>query len=330
MTLLAPTLQAFFTDRLGRQQQASPRTIGTYRDAFRLLLRYLADQRGIPPSKVRIEDLDAEVILAFLDHLEGDRSNSARTRNARLAAVRSLFRYASLQLPEHAALIQRVLAIPQKRYLKPDVPFLTHPEVEALLAAPDRNTWEGRRDLAMLTLAVQTGLRVSELVGLNCADLTLGSGAYVRCRGKGRKERATPITKDTQAVLKAWTRERAGGPDCPLFPARNGQRLSRGAVERRVAKYRPQAEETRPTIRRKRLTPHVLRHTNAMDLLQQGIDPVVIALWLGHEDVRTTYSIYLHADMSIKERSLATIRPATSKPGRYRPPDPLLAFLDSL
>ncbi len=330
MTLLAPTLQAFFTDRLGRQQQASPRTIGTYRDAFRLLLRYLADQRGIPPSKVRIEDLDAEVILAFLDHLEGDRSNSARTRNARLAAVQSLFRYASLQLPEHAALIQRVLAIPQKRYLKPDVPFLTHPEVEALLAAPDRNTWEGRRDLAMLTLAVQTGLRVSELVGLNCADLTLGSGAYVRCRGKGRKERATPITKDTQAVLKAWTRERAGGPDCPLFPARNGQRLSRGAVERRVAKYRPQAEETRPTIRRKRLTPHVLRHTNAMDLLQQGIDPVVIALWLGHEDVRTTYSIYLHADMSIKERALATIRPATSKPGRYRPPDPLLAFLDSL
>ena len=330
MTLLAPTLQTFFTDRLGRQQQASPRTIGTYRDAWRLLLGYLADQRGIAPSKVRIEDLGAEVILAFLDHLEDHRSNSARTRNARLAAIRSLFRYASLQHPEHAALIQRVLAIPQKRYLRPDVPFLTRPEVEALLAAPDRNSWEGRRDLAMLTLAVQTGLRVSELVGLNCADLALGTGAHVRCRGKGRKERATPITKPTQAVLKAWGQERAGRPDDPLFPARNGQRLSRGAVERRVAKYRPLAAKTRPTICRKRLTPHVLRHSLAMALLEGGTDPSVIALWLGHEDVRTTYRIYLHADMSIKERALATVRPATTRPGRYRPPDPLLAFLDSL
>jgi integrase/recombinase XerD len=330
MTLLAPTLQAFFTDRLSRQQQASPRTIATYRDGWRLLLGYLADQRGTPPSKVKIDDLDAEVVLAFLDYLEDHRSNSARTRNARLAAIRSLFRYASLQHPEHAALIQRVLAIPQKRYLKPDVPFLTNPEVEALMAAPDRGTWEGRRDLALLTLAVQTGLRVSELVGLNCADLALGSGAHVRCRGKGRKERATPITKGTQALLKAWIQERAGRPDDPLFPARNGQRLSRGAVERRVAKYRALAEKTRPSIHRKHLTPHVLRHTNAMDLLQEGVDPTVIALWLGHEDVRTTYSIYLHADMSIKERALASLQPATSKPGRYQPPDPLLAFLDSL
>lgn len=329
MTALAPTLQAFFTDRLARQRQASPATIAAYRDTLRLLLGFVHDRTGVTPAKLRIEDLDAPTIVAFLDHLEADRHNTARTRNVRLAAIRSLFRYAALRHPEHAALIQRVLAIPQKRFDKAIVSFLTQPEIDALLNAPDRSRWEGRRDHALLAVAVQTGLRVSELIGLNRGDVQLGPGASVRCHGKARKERATPLTTSTAAVLRVWLTERAGQPVDPLFPTRTGRRLSRDAVERRVTKHTATAAQRRPSLLGKRLSPHVLRHTAAMQLLHAGVDATVISLWLGHEDVRST-QVYLHADLTIKERALARTAPNGAKPGRYRPPDALLAFLESL
>jgi site-specific recombinase XerD len=329
MTLLAPTLQSFFTDRLGRQKLASPRTVATYRDAFRLLLCWINDEHGIAPSKLRLEDLDTDMIIGFLEHLETDRHNSARSRNARLAAIRSLFRYAALRHPDHAALIHQVLAIPQKRFDKAVVSYLTQPEIDALLAAPDRTTWEGRRDVAVIALAVQTGLRVSELLNLDCGDVNLGPGGYVRCDGKGRKERTTPLSKPTRALLGQWLQERAGQPTDPLFPARTGRRVQRGAIERRIIKYHTLASRRCPSLKAKHLTPHVLRHTCAMQLLQNGVDSTVIALWLGHADLRST-DAYLHADLSIKERALARTSPAHVKPGRYRPPDPLLKFLENL
>ena len=271
MSAVAPTMQAFFTERLARQRQASPRTIATYRDALRLLLTFVQQHHGIAPSRLDWDDLDMSVIAAFLDHLEHDRHNSPRTRNARLTAIRSLFTYAALRHPEHAETIQRVLAIPPKRFDKATVAFLTAPEVDALLAAPDRASWEGRRDHALLLLTIQTGLRVSEVTGLNCGDVTLDTGANVRCNGKGRKQRAVPLTETTSAVLKVWLRERGGRPDDPLFPVRTGRRLSRDAVERRVTKHAATAAERCPSLQAKRLTPHVLRHTSAMSLLQAGV-----------------------------------------------------------
>ncbi len=329
MTALAPTLQVFFTDRLIRQRQASPATVAAYRDTFRLLLGFVAGRTGKTPSALGIEDLDAPVIAAFLQHLEVDRHNSPRTRNARLAAVRSLFHYAAVRHPEHADVIARVLAIPQKRFDKPMVSFLTANEVDALLGAPDARRWEGRRDRALLTVALQTGLRVTELTGLDCGDVTLGTGAHLRCEGKGRKQRAVPLTTNTVAVLRVWLRERGGLPAEPLFPTRTGRRLTRGAIERRVALHAATAAERCPSLQGKQTSPHVLRHTTAMTLLHAGVDIAVIALWLGHEDIRAT-QIYLHADLAIKERALARVAPNTANPGRYRPPDPLLAFLESL
>ena len=329
MTALAPTLQAFFTDRLMRQRQASPATVAAYRDTLRLLLRFVAASTGKTPNALGVEDLDAPVISAFLQHLEVDRHNSARTRNARLAAVRSLFHYAAVCHPEHAAVIARVLAIPQKRFDKTIVSFLTATEVDALLDAPDSERWEGRRDRALLALAIQTGLRVSELTGLNCGDLTLGAGAHLRCEGKGRKQRAVPFTANTVAVLRVWLQERGGLAGEPLFPTRTGRRLSRDAIERRVTIHAVTATQRCPSLIDKTITPHVLRHTAAMALLQAGVDTSVIALWLGHEDIRST-QIYLHADLAIKERALARVAPNGAKPGRYRPPDPLLAFLEDL
>jgi site-specific recombinase XerD len=329
MSLLAPTLQAFFTDRLARQRQASARTVAAYRDTFRLLLTYVQQQIGKAPFTLGFEHLDASVIVAFLNYLEGDRHNSARTRNARLAAVRSFFRYAALRHPEHAAVIQQVLAIPQKRFDRPVISFLTQTENDALVAAPDRSTWEGRRDYGLLVLVAQTGLRVSELTGLNCADVMLGTGAYVRCHGKGRKERLTPLTTSTAATLRVWLAERAGRPDDPVFPTRTGRRLSRDAVQRRIAKHAAVAERRSPSLQSKHLSPHVLRHTAAMRLLHAGVDTSVIALWLGHEDIRST-QMYLHADLTLKERALARTVPASVSPGRYRAPDPLVAFLESL
>jgi site-specific recombinase XerD len=329
VTALAPTLQAFFTDRLIRQRNASPHTIAAYRDTWRMLLSFAARQAGKQPSQLEVTDLDAPLIGAFLDHLERERGNSARTRNARLAAVHSLFRYAALRHPEHAEVIARVLAIPPKRFDKALVTYLTEPETAALLATPDRSTWAGRRDHALLLLAAQTGLRVSELTGLTCDDIHLGSGAHVSCNGKGRKQRITPLTTGTVTVLRAWLAERRGQPSHPLFPTRTGSRLSRDAVERRIAKHTTTAAARCPSLTAKTITAHTLRHTAAMRLLHAGTDTSVIALWLGHEQADTT-QIYLHADLALKERALARTTPPDAKPGRYRPPDQLLAFLEAL
>jgi site-specific recombinase XerD len=329
MSALAPTLQAFFTERLARQRHASPETVATYRDAMRLLVGFASQRVRKQPSQLDIADLDAALIGGFLDHLERERGNSVRTRNARLAAVHSLFRYAALRHPEHAELIQRVLAIPPKRFDRALVSFLTRPEVDALLVSPDRITWTGRRDHALLLLAIQTGLRASELIGLTCGDVHLGSGSHVSCHGKGRKDRITPLVAGTAATLRVWLAERAGQPADPLFPTRQGRPLSRDAIERRLAKYVALAAANCPSLRTKRISAHVLRHTAAMQLLHAGVETSVIALWLGHEHVATT-QIYLHADLTLKERALARTRPVATKPGRFRPSDSLLAFLESL
>ena len=329
MTAIAPTLQSFFTERLARQRQASPATMASYRNTFRLLLQFVQQRTGKPPSLLDWDNLGVEVISAFLDHLEHDRRNSPRSRNTRLAAVRSLFRYAALRHPEHAQLIQQVLAIPQKRYDKTTVPFLEPDEVEALLAAPDPDRWEGRRDHALIAVAVQTGLRLAELTGITRGDIQLGVGAHIRCTGKGRKERCVPLTASTAMTLRIWLLERGGARDDPLFPTRTGRRLSEDAVEARIATHKAVAAQHCPSLATKRLTPHTLRHTCAMTLLRAGVDVSVIALWLGHADIRSTQA-YLHADLTIKERALARTTPATSKPGRYHPPDSLLAFLEGL
>jgi site-specific recombinase XerD len=329
MSALAPTLQAFFTERLVRQRQASPHTLAAYRDTMRLLVHFAAARRNVEPSKLDLHDLDATLISAFLDDREHNHGNSIRTRNARLAAIRSLFRYAALRHPEHAAIIARVLAIPPKRFERRLVTFLTEPEVEALLAAPDRITWTGRRDHTVLALAVQTGLRVSELIALRAADVHLGIGPHVSCVGKGRKQRITPLTPPLVAVLRSWLVERGGQASDPLFPTHTGRTLSRDALERRLTMYVAAAAGTCPSLREKTITLHVLRHTAAMRLLHAGVDTSVIALWLGHEQVETT-QIYLHADLALKERALARTTPVHTTPGRYQPTDALLAFLEAL
>jgi site-specific recombinase XerD len=329
MTALAPTLQAFFTERLISQRRASAHTIAAYRDTFRLLLGYLHERTGRAPSTLDLDDLDANVISGFLDHLEAQRHNSVATRNARLAAIHSLFRYAALHHPEHAEMIQRVLAIPPKRAYRTEASFLDRVEVDALLAAPDRNRWVGRRDHALLLVAVQTGLRVSELIGLRRRDVELGVGAHLRCVGKGRKDRATPLTAGTVVVLRAWLAEQPDTPDAPLFPTSRGRPLSRDAVELLVARHTRRATDACPSLAPKTVTPHVLRHTAAMRLLHAGVDPATIALWLGHERVDTTM-IYVHADLAIKERALARTTPPGVPHRRYRPSDKLLAFLADL
>lgn len=329
MSALAPTLQAFFTDRLTRQRQASPNTIAAYRDALKLLVTFAAERTGASPSDLDVGDLDTEMITGFLDHLEHERGNSATTRNARLAAIRSLFRFAALRHPEHAAVIERVLAIPPKRTDRSLVTYLSDPEIDALVTAPDPSTWTGRRDRALLTVAIQTGLRVSELIGLRCGDVHLGTGAHVVCLGKGRKQRMTPLTRETVDVLRGWLTERAGQPMVPLFPIRSGTPLSRDAIERRVSIHAARAAGSCPTLNGKTVTAHVLRHTAAMRLLHAGVDTAVIALWLGHEDVETT-QIYVHADLALKEQAVARTTPLNTVPGRYRPSDTVLAFLDSL
>jgi integrase/recombinase XerD len=330
MSDLAPTIEAFFTERLISQRQASPRTISSYRDTIRMLLAFTQQRTGKAPSRLDVADIDVTLVSAFLTHLEQDRKNSARTRNTRLAAVHSLFRFAALRHPEHARSIQLVLAIPTKRHVQRDIDYLQPDEVDALLAAPDPDTWLGRRDHALLVLMIQTGLRVSELCQLTCADLHLGPGAHITCHGKGRKERATPLTRQTVAVLRAWAAERAGGATQPLFPTITGRPLSIDAVQWLVAKHAAVAAHDCPSIATKAVSPHVLRHTCAMNFLHSGVDVAVIALWLGHESSQTTSQFYLHADMALKEKALARTTPPHTKPGRYRPPDPLLAFLNDL
>jgi integrase/recombinase XerD len=329
MTTLAPILESFFTQRLITQRRVSPNTVASYRDTFRLLLTFAQQRTGRAPCDLRLTDMDAALVSAFLDQMERERHNSVRTRNARLVAVHSLFRHAALREPAHAALIQRVLAIPQKRFERAIVSFLTAEEVTAILASPDRTVWIGRRDHALLVLAAQTGLRVSEIIGLRCQDVSLNQGRHIRCVGKGRKERCTPLTANTVAVLRAWIRERRGTPDAPLFPSVRGGQLSRDAVERLLNKHVAAAIQRCPSLHDKTITPHVLRHSTAMQLLHAGVDTSVIALWLGHESIRST-QIYLHADMAIKQRALDRTTPRKTPVGRYRAPDSLLAFLDAL
>ena len=329
MSALAPTLQAFFTDRLAGQLHASPNTVAGYRDTWRLLLRHALAQTGKAPADLDLADLDAPLIAGFLDHLEQDRGNTIRTRNNRLAAIHSLFAYAALRHPEHAGSIQRVLAIPVKRFQPAPPSHLDKAETDALLAAPDRTTWTGRRDHTMLALAVQTGLRVSELTALARQDLHLGTGAHVHCTGKGRKERDTPLLPATVKLLRVWLTERDGTPTDPLFPTRTGRTLSRDAVEHRITLATTHATTTCPSLAVKHVTAHTLRHTAAMRLLLAGVDITVIALWLGHAQPSTT-NIYLHADMTQKERAIAAVAQPHTKPGRYRPPDTILAFLDAL
>jgi site-specific recombinase XerD len=330
MTLLAPTLESFFIERLMTQRQASPHTIAGYRDTMRLLLRFATEQTGKPPSKLDVSDLDVRLISAFLDHLEQERHNIASTRNARLTAIRSLFRYAAFKHPEHAELIGRVLALPAKRFDRALVTFLTKEEVEALLAAPDRSTWTGRRDHALLLTAIQTGLRVAELTGLRCQDIrTGGEITYLYCVGKNRKERTVPLIPRTVKTLTVWLKERQGMPQDPLFPTVRGGQLSRDAVAWLIAKHARAAAERCPTLCTKRVTAHVLRHTTAMTLLQSDISTTVIALWLGHEQESTTRG-YLHGDLRLKQRAIDRTAPPDTQPGRYRATDSLLAFLDSL
>jgi site-specific recombinase XerD len=329
VTLVAPLLEAFFLQRLQQQRNASPHTIAAYRDTFRLLLAFAHARLRTPPVELSLAELDAPLIIAFLQHLEQVRRNTVRTRNARLAAVHSFFRFAALQEPAHNGTCQRVLAIPTKKADRKLIVSLARDEQEALLAAPDRSTWLGRRDHAVLLLLLQTGLRVSELRELRCEDVVLASGAHVRCRGKGRKERCTPLTRETTSVLRAWLLERAGGASAPAFPSRRGTLLSRDAIERLVTKYATRASATCASLRAKPVTPHVLRHTTAVSLLRAGNDRAVIALWLGHESIEST-QMYLDADLGMKERALARTAPLRAGPGRYRPPDSLLAFLNAL
>lgn len=322
-------LQGFFTDRLLKQRRASPHTVAAYRNTFRLLLRFAAARLGRAPSRLALTDLDAAFLGEFLDHLERERGNSARSRNARLAALHAFFRYVAFTDPTHALLCQRILAIPSKRFERGIVEFLDDKEVQALLDAPDTDTWIGRRDRALLLVAVQTGLRVSELTALRRQDVAFGTGAHVRCYGKGRKLRCTPLRRDVTKIVEAWLRERPPEPNTPVFPSSHGGRLSEDAVERLVTKHVAAARQRCPSLRAKRVTPHTLRHTAAMQLLQRGVDRSVIALWLGHESIETT-QIYLHADLRLKEQALARTAPSGLVPGRYRPDDALLSFLESL
>jgi site-specific recombinase XerD len=325
----ASVLTRFFTQRLIGQRRVSAHTVASYRDTFRLLLRFSKARTGKAPSGLAWQDIDAPLISAYLDDLEELRGITPRTRNLRLTAIRSLFKYAAFELPEHADQIQRVLAIPSKRCTHPQIGYLNRPEVDALLAAPDRTTWAGRRDYAWILLAVQSGLRLSELTGLRRDDIFLGAGAHVRVMGKGRKERCTPLTKQTVAVLQAWLLEPARGDGFVVFPARGGGRLSSDGVQYLLAKHVAVAGQACTSLRSKNVSPHVLRHTTAMDLLQAGVDTTVIAMWLGHESVETTH-VYLNADLELKRRVLAKTVPPDSSPSTFRPDDALLTFLKNL
>jgi len=330
MTALPPLLQAYFTERLARQRDASPHTIASYRDSFRLLLMFLNEITSKAPSKLQLEDLDTARITAFLASLEDERGNSVRTRNARLTAIHSFFHFAALKAPECSEQIARVLSIPEKRFDSTIISYLTEPEIDTLLAAPDRSTPTGRRDHALLLVAVQTGLRASELASLRCEDLNPGAG-WVRCEGKGRKERCTPLSRATRQVLRVWLRELGDDPGGPLFPSRTGGHLTRSAIWRLVVKHTATARAQCPSLASKNITPHTLRHTATMRLLRapEPVDTATIALWLGHESLDSTNK-YLHADMELKRRALDRTTPTNAKPGRYRPPDRLLAFLESL
>ncbi len=315
---VASLVERFFTERLVRQQDVSVHTIASYRDTFRLLLKFAMAKLRKAPSALTLDELDAPFIGAFLTDLEMERGTSVTTRNLRLTAVRSFFRFVSFEEPAHSALIQRVLAIPSKRHDKRQVNFLTRSEIEAVLAAPDRTTWLGRRDHTLLLLATQTGL------------LHLGTGAHVRCVGKGRKERCTPLTRYARIALQAWLNEPARRDAKVLFPSLHGGQLSPDSVQSLLAKHVGVASKTCSSLATKRVSPHVLRHSAAMELLQAGVDSSVIALWLGHESIETTQT-YLHAHLGLKEAALAKLEPYKQhKRLRFRPDDHVLAFLEAL
>jgi len=322
-------LESFFTKRLIAQRRASPHTIASYRDTFRLLLQFAEQRLAKAPSRLRLEDLEAPFLGVFLDSLESTRANVPRSRNLRLTAIRSFFRYIALEVPQYAGLIQRVLAIPNKRHSRPLVGFLTRPEIDALLAAPDRDAWMGRRDHALLLTAIQTGLRLSEIISIRQQDISLAKGAHIRCEGKERKERCTPLARSTVIVLTAWVREQGEDGSRILFPTVRGNRLSPDAIQHLVRKYVAVAQKTCPSLAQKHVSPHVLRHTTAMELLQSGVDRALIALWLGHESIETT-QIYLDANLAIKEEMLAKTSPINAQAGLYRPNDDLLTFLKGL
>jgi integrase/recombinase XerD len=323
-------MQGFFADKLIREHNASTHTVASYRDTFVLLLRFASDKAGREPHMLTMADLDTETIAAFLTHLESVRGNSVTTRNTRLAGIRSFFRYASYRCPEHADTIARVLTVPIKRTDRAVVAYLTATEAEALIIATDVQTWTGRRDHALLHVAVHTGLRVSELTAVTVADTHLGPGAHLRCHGKGRKDRDTPLTKPTVAILNNWIPELENERSGPLFPTRRGTALSRDAVAKLLKKYTAEATKSCPSLAGKNVTPHTLRHTTAMLLLHAGVDLTVIAMWLGHESTETT-QIYLHADMSLKEKALERLTPSQDTgTGRYHAPDELLDFLAKL
>lgn len=326
---LPSLLEAFFTQRLIAQRRASPHTIASYRDTFRLLFQFAEERLKRPPSKLTLGDLGAPFLSAFLDNLESARGNKARSRNLRLTAIRSFFRYAALEAPQYSALIQRVLAMPQKRHTRRQVGFLDRTEIEALLLAVDPSTWGGRRDHALLLTAMQTGLRLSELTGLRHQDVSLGVGAHVRCLGKGRKERDTPLTRSTAKVLGAWIKEQGQNGAKFLFPSRSGGQMSSDAVQDLVGKHVAAAARRCPAFARQRVSPHVLRHSAAMELMQAGVDLSMIALWLGHSGIETT-QVYLDANLALKEEILAKTKPINAKPGRFKPGDRLLNFLKSL
>lgn len=325
----APLLQSFFTNRLMQQRQASPHTIASYRDSFRLLLQFAQKRTGVAPQKLSLEQIDAPLIAAFLEDMQTKRGIGASSRNLRLTAIRSFFRYASFEMPTHGAQIQRVLAIPNKRCTRAQIGFLTREETDAILGAPDLSTRSGRRDHALILLAVQTGLRLSEFTALCRRGIHLGTGAHVRVVGKGRKERSTPLTKATSDVLRAWLREIEGGDDAIVFPSARGTRLSADGVQYLLAKHVTQASQTCNSLGRKHVTAHVLRHTTAMELLHAGVERSVIALWLGHESIETT-QIYLDANLEMKQAALDKVEPQPGRIGRFQPDDRLLAFLNGL
>lgn len=328
-TSLPALVQQFFTDRLCTQMQASPNTVAAYRDTFRLLFRYANEKTGKAPTKLALEQLDVTLVGDFLVHMEEQRRNSARSRNARLAAIRSFFRFVAMKEPALLLHCQKILTMPGKRYVRRTVEFLDRTEMNALLAAPDRTTWVGRRDHAILSLALQTGLRASEIISLRRRDIVTGPGAHIRCEGKGRKQRSTPLRQEIANLLGVWTQERGGSDDDPLFPTQRGSKMSRDALEQMVCRHVLTASKSCPSLVGKRVSPHVLRHSTAMELLHHGVDQSVIALWLGHESVETT-QMYMHADLRLKEKALARVAAPATNPGRYRPDDSLLAFLEAL
>lgn len=328
-SVFASLLQRFFVDRLTGQLGASPHTVASYRDTFRLLLHFAYDRLGRAPSELELDDLDAAFLVEFLVYLEKQRQVSVRTRNTRLAALHSFFRYVAFSEPTFALFCQRVLAIPAKRYERRPIEFLVENECNALIDAPDTSNWLGRRDHALLLLAIQTGLRNSEIISLTRQHVQLGNGAYVRCLGKGRKARCTPLQPDAVQVLKQWLSENRGRDDAPFFPSSRGGFLSRDAVERLVKRHVSSASKNCPSLKGRTITPHTLRHSAAMALLRRGVDLTVIALWLGHESTETTM-IYLHADMQLKERALKHASTTNTTPERFQPPDDLLAFLERL